>query len=238
MVYFVNQANTETGRVFGFDSESQINSKSVVLPNGPYKVYAYGWDSGSPFQGNVRCGYGDGGSDVNLSGAAKTVTLTFNKANCSFGSGSAFGIALESNDPTNDNFDTMSVQLCTGAAYPSCSSSSSGTWYVKTELLGGIKPPDGTFVEGSGFNITSGCSSGGSPSNIATNFRMPIGGNFFSPPMRIKIYDNAGCTGTASGTYQFAGGIKQYQSVSSGSSYYLTLASSSTYYNLQLNQYF
>lgn len=240
MIYFVDQSNADKGKVFGFASEDLVNSKSVLLPNSQYKVYAYGWAGASVLEGQVRCGYGDGGATITLSGASTTISITLNATNCDFGNSSAFGPANGANAASGTNFKVLKTQFCTGAAYPSCSAATGSDFYLRVELLAGSKDGQSSFSEVPDFNLNSACSTAtGTSSYLLSNFVIPVGNSgYFSPPLRLKFYGDSGCT-AISGTYQFSNGLHSLQSVSSGASYYLDMISaSSTYYLLQLNKYF
>lgn len=236
MIYFISTASSDVGHGFGFTTKEIASNASVVLPNGQYMVYAYGWDGPSGFSGQSRCGKGAGGSVITLSGASTTITLNLDPNNCGFNTANDFGVAYQGTTSSND-FDAMDIAFCAGATYPSCTSSSSGTWYMKAELLGGIKQGAGSFTEVSP-NTLSVCSTASGSGSIVSGLKLPIGGNAFSPPLRLSFFNNASCTGTASGTYLFADGIKQYLSVASGASYYVDIASSSNTYTLKVNRYF
>ncbi len=239
MIYFVDQINADKGKVFGFASEDLVNSKSVLLPNSQYKVYAYGWAGSGGIEGQVRCGYGDGGATITLSGASTTISITLNASNCDFGNSSAFGPANGANAASGTNFKVLKTQFCTGAAYPSCTPASTGIFYLRAELLAGSKEGSG-LVESSDFNLSSACSTASSTASyLLSNFVIPIGNaGYFSPPLRLRFYSDSSCS-TVSGTYQFSDGLRSLQYAASGASYYLDMVSTaSTYYLLLLNQYF
>lgn len=241
MIYFMDASNHDAGKAFGFSSEDLVNSKSVLLANGQYKVYAYGWSGSNKLEGQVRCGYGDGGNVITLSGAATTVSISLNQGNCAFGSASPFGTASGGNASSATNFKLLTTRFCSGEAYPNCSDSSSGTFWMKAELLAGYGSGGvNDFTETPEFNVASGCSSASSSNAfLSSSFVIPLGGsNYFSPPVRLSFYPDSSCT-SASGTYLFNDGLSKFLSVSSGSSYYLDMVSSSnSYFILQLNRYF
>lgn len=238
MIFFVNETNAQVGRAFGFPDADTASTKSVVVPNGPYRVYAYAWDGASPFQGQVRCGRGDLGAVVFLTGAPATVTIDMSMPTCNFDNEGDFGLANQGLYPTPNNFDTMSLALCDGSAYPSCTAATAGTWYVKVEAMGGAKPSPGSFFEMPEFTLTSGCSAASGTSSIATVFRFPLGGTHFSPPARVRVFDNATCSGTASGTYTYPNGLKELRSQVSGANSYLDVPSASNIFYLKVNKYF
>lgn len=235
MLYFIDQGDTKKGRAFGFASEDELKNSSVLLPNGTYRVYAYGWDGGQKLAGYSRCALGDGGSDVVLSGAARTVTLTLDMASCQFGSDTEFSMANGA-DSTAGNFDLFNLTLCDGSAY-SCSGATVGSWYLRAELLGGIKPSDGLFDENATYSIQSDCSSASSSGTINSNVRLPVGGSQFSPPLRIKVFSDSSCT-TASATFSFLDGIKQYLNAASTSTYILDMPATNSYYTLRVPKTF
>lgn len=240
MIYFKENTN-DSGKVFGFSNEDLVNSKSVLLPNGVYKVYAFGWSGSNPLEGQVRCGYGDGGSDLTLSGASRTVNITLNQSNCAFGSAGPFGVANGGNAASATNFKVLKTQFCTGAAYPSCTAASADGYYLKAELLAGYGANGAnSFVEAPDFNITSACSTSSSTSSfLLSSFVIPMSpSGYISPPVRLRFYSDSTCS-TLAGTYQFNDGFEKFLSVSSGASYFVDMISaSSSYYLLQLNKYF
>lgn len=237
MVYFINENNTTSGRAFGFSSDSAVSGRVVTLPNGSYRVYAYGWDGGQPLQGQTRCGRGDQGAVINLSGVTTTVSLDMSMANCLFGTENDFGLQYQANDPSPlDNFDEMSVQLCTGDPFSSCNVATSGSYYMKLEMLGGSKFGDGAFSEDSSYTLSSGCAASGT-GTIVTAYRPPVGTTRFSPPMRLSFYPDATCS-SASGTYTYLDGIKQYRTGASGTNQYLDLQSSSSSFYFRVLQNF
>lgn len=236
MVYFLDVGDMDRGRIFGVAHEDLILQKSFLIPNGQYKVYAYGWAGTNPLEGQVKCGWGDNGQIIALTGATTTVNLLLSASNCSFGGNSDFGVPNAADDPSNTNFDVMSVQLCDGSGYP-CTVSTTGTWYVKAEMMAGVAVPPNQVQLQPEFALSSGCSSGGT-GTISTPFRIPVGGTGFTPPIRLHVYGNSACSGAASGTYDFMDGIKKFQSVSTGSSYHLEIPATSTYFYLRVNKYF
>ena len=82
LVYFEDKSDSNKFFIFKLNNDSE--TRSVTVPNGVYKVYAVGFSGSNNLEGNGYCSLGDGGADVSLSGAAKTVTLTFSQSNCSF----------------------------------------------------------------------------------------------------------------------------------------------------------
>lgn len=236
MIYFIDQVDSSRGFSFGFSSNESVNTKPVLLPNGQYRVYAYGWDGASTLAGQTRCGKGSNGDLITLAGSSTTISLNLDPGNCQFGTANDFGV-LYQGAVSDTNYDVMDVAFCTGAAYPSCSAASGGTFYVMAELLGGKKNATNSQTEFTDFTISA-CSAVSGTSSVATGIRLPIGGSSFSPPVRIKVFTNSVCSGTASGTYSFPDGIKGYLSVSSGSSYYVDVPVSSNSFILKLNKYF
>jgi hypothetical protein len=237
MIYFIDQNDTNKGRAFGFNSESAVLGKSVLIPNGSYRVYAYGFAGANMLEGQVKCGRGDGGQLITLGGSAKTVTIDLSASACGFGTNNEFGTANASDDPSFNNFDTMKVVLCSGPANV-CTTTTDGTWYVKAEILAGARSAPGNFTETALDTLSSGCNTSTGSNYLVTNFRVPVGGSVFSPPIRVRIFPDNTCSGTASGTYQFPDGIKKYIGAATGSSYYVEQPATSSYYHLYLNRYF
>lgn len=236
MIYFVEEGNPHQGRSFGFTSSEAASGASVMLPNGQYRVYAYGWDGASIFTGQARCGRGDNGALITLGGSSTTVTLNMDPAHCQFGTSNAFG-AADHAISGNTNFDTMNLEFCTGSPYPSCTVNATGTYYMKAELIGGARGPVGVFSEVP-VHTLSACSATSGSGTFSTSLRLPIGGSVFSPPMKLSFYTASQCTGTASGTYLFMDGIKQYFGASTGTSYVVDVATSSSTFSFRINKYF
>ncbi len=235
MVYFIDNGNPNLGHAFAFASESDANSRSVVVPNGNYKVYTLGFLGTPNIENQGYCGFGDGGAVVNLSGSAKSVSIAMSTGNCNFGNAAApFTTALGSDYSDNDKIELF---LCSDNAYPGCTAATGNTYYVKMSLLGGIKHSSGAFTPNA-QSLYSSCSSSITGS-LLTNFRVPIGGTLFSPPVGLQFYSDSLCnTAVPGGTFTFVEGLKYYSSVASGASIYLNSATSVNYTTLKIYKSF
>jgi len=235
-IYFISTVDASHGRAFAFSNKEAINTKSVVLPNGQYKVFAYGWDGPTyPFDGNSRCGKGDNGAIITLSGASTTVAINLDPGNCQFGTTNEFAFAEHANAGST-NFDTLSFMLCGGVASPGCTSASGTSWYLKAELLGGAKE-GGSFTESPAFSLST-CTTASSSAYITTSFKIPVGGTLFSPPVRFSVYTTPGCTGAATGIYSFPRGLAEFMNAASGSSYFLVAPASASFFELRVSSFF
>lgn len=238
MVYFLKTHNPDDGYAYGFQSEDSAHTKQVLLPNGSYKVYAFGFTGANIGEGQSRCGFGDGGAVINLSGVSRTVTISMDTSNCNFGAAGPFSSAAGSDTPPY--FDALNVTLCSNNPYPGCSAVTSGTYYVKFHLLGGQRPTNGSFIQNSSDTISSACSSVLSGGQVTTNTRIPIGGSVLSPPFSLTFYSDAGCTSpvTGSSTFTFPDGMSHYQNVASSSSIWVDVPATSTITYIKLLQTF
>ncbi len=231
MVYVVNQTGGAYSVFLGYANED-LDSATIAIPNGTYKIYAIGYAGSSIGGGQVRCGYGNGGSLVTFNGTAQTVPVNLNQATCSFGSNSDFAWAANANQPSNTNFDSWTINLCSGSAYPSCTAASASSHGVKVTLMAGSGVPSGLGSENTSQSLVSVCRPEASASfSFSSSFlNAPIAPGF-PMPLKIEFYADSSCASTVSRTFSFTNGLRDYLSVSSGSSVYVySPASSSTTY--------
>lgn len=228
MVIFGRSGSGNGGNAFGFSSAELANGRSVVVPNGSYKVYAYGADSGGILQGQAKCGLGNGGADVNLSGGSTTVSISLSAANCAFGTTSVFSDADYANIG-GTNFDTLNFEFCSTVAYPGCDTVSASTYRVKFRLAGGYSPGSSSFYPSEADSITSACSPAPSSGTITSSFLAFVGADAVSPPAELLIYNDSTCSNGIVGRLALNDGLRHYRSVATGSTVYLySPASSST----------
>ncbi len=82
MVYAIDATGGAEDHGLAFSSEQLVNSSaSLTLPNRPYRFYAFGY-TGADLTGEVKCGFGNGGADVNLDGREITIQFNLSVANC------------------------------------------------------------------------------------------------------------------------------------------------------------
>lgn len=214
MIYFASPAANGGGKAFGFPTAEAVNDKSVIVPNGSYHVYALGIEGGAPLSGQAKCGYGNGGAPVNLSGGATTIFITINTASCAFGTDTPFSTAAGA-DGSSD-FDNLTFGLCSGPAV-GCSPAS-GSYRLKYRLAGGQSFGNGGFIPSDADSLTSGCSNAIASGTITSSFKAFIGNAHFSPPVELQIYSDSTCTsGARVGTVTLYDGLHHYLNVASSS---------------------
>ncbi len=233
MVWFV-EANNPTngyGRSFGFPTEDLANGAVVTMPNGAYKVYAVGWQGGSPLSGQARCGVGNSGGILELRGSPSSVGITLNMGNCNFGGSGPFGHPNAA-DSGVTNFDFWTINLCTGNPYSACTPSTPTNGGFRLRVLGGEKFGAGTFAKVGMDTLSSNCHSFSS-GTISLSANPVVGYIGLSVPLEIAVYSDSSCS-TAPVERSFPGGLASY--INSGSSATnapyvdMTAASSSTTY--------
>ncbi len=220
MIYFISTGDPNYGRVFGFPSKGDVVSKSVVVPNGSYRVFFLGTTGANKIEGQAKCGRGNGGNPVLLNGGSTTIGVDMTASACGFGTANEFGLVNSANSG-NSNFDTMSFTFCTGTAYPSCNAATGANYRLKLRMLGGTKPGSGSFSANPAESLTSDCSPAMGSGTINSSFIGFTGGNLFSPPMEVLIYNDATCSAGVVGTVNLFDGLKSYLSVASGSNVFV-----------------
>jgi hypothetical protein len=220
MIYFINANDAEMGKAFGFTSQGDIIGKSVIVPNGNYRVFALGTTGANVLEGQAKCAKANNGNPVGLVGGTASIALNMTNAGCSFGNDTEFS-TINSGNIGNTNFDTLTLGFCTGEAYPSCNLATGSSYRVRLKLLAGTKSGVGDFSVTPSDTLTSGCSPVTSGGGIASTYTAFIGGTLFSPPMEILVFSDSTCSSAPVGSVNLKDGIKKYLSVSSGSSVYL-----------------
>ncbi len=232
MVYFVSTADTDSGRAFGFPDKSAALAKSAVVPNGSYRVYFLGTTGTNKFEGQAKCGRGNGGNPISLSGGIVNVNVDLTATNCGFGTDNEFG-KINSANSANSNFDTIDFAFCTGSAYPTCNPATLANYRLRLNMLGGVKPGSGSFLPISGESIQSNCTGPTTSGSITSSLIAFTGGTIFSPPMEILIYSDANCSGGVVGKIDLQNGLKGYYNVASGSNVFVDSPSTSNVTSLK-----
>lgn len=228
MVIFARDGAEDGGSAFGFTSTELAMGRTVVVPNGSYKVYAFGAEHATNLlEGQAKCGLGNGGSVVSLSGGATTVSITMSAANCAFGTNSVFADPDYVNSG-NTNFDTLNLDFCSTQAYPSCDTNASATYSVRFRLSGGHAPAKDVFYPSEADSITSGCSGPAAAGVKSTNFLAFVGSNEISPPAELLIYNDSTCSGAIVGRVPLNDGLRHYRNGVTGSTIYLDSAPSAS----------
>lgn len=243
MVYFARNGGGNGGMAFAFPNELAGGGTPVAVPNGSYKVYALVWDGGGSAlkaEGVSRCATGNAGADINLTGTSVTVSLNFSQGQCSFGDNGYFSSAMAAD--AGSNFDTITVQLCTGQPSAACNPVTSPTYFIKATILAGEKPGgSSTLIRAPNQPVQTSCV-GMSGGTASTNWRIPVGpssGQGVGPPTQISFYGSGDstCSGPVLGGYELDGFDKYYNAASS-SNVYLDSPSTSSYTYLKLFKYF
>lgn len=102
---------------FKIATDAEMTGKQVVLPNGLYSFYAFGYDNSSfPFTANAKCAVQGHTSPIPLSGGAKAISLDLTDSQCGLGAfapGSQYSAGTGANP---SNFASVSFVHCgTGA---------------------------------------------------------------------------------------------------------------------------
>jgi hypothetical protein len=230
MIYLVRQGGEKMGGVaVGASNSDLMQGKSVLVPNGDYKVYAIGSDgtSGQLLVGLAKCGYGNSGALLHFTGGSATVAIQMSAANCAFGTNSYFGDANQTNLPGN-SFDVLQFQACGTAAYLTCDDNTGATFRVKFRLLAGEKPAgDAPMIEAPQGSLTSGCSSASSGGIVTSDFLAFVGSEEFSPPAEALIYADGTCSGAIQARLRFEDGMRDYMNVANGALIYVDQPASS-----------
>lgn len=215
MVIF-SRSPGDGGSAFGFTSAELAGGRTVVVPNGSYKVMAYGSEEGSGkiLQGQAKCGLGNGGALVNLSGGGATVSIQMSAANCAFGTNSVFS---DEEYTFGGNLDTLSIQFCNTQVHPGCDNNTGATYRVRFRLVGGHAPSKGTFLPSESDSLTSGCSSAPTSGIIGSSFLAFVGSETLSPPAELLIYSDSTCSGAIVGRIPMNDGLRDYRNSATGS---------------------
>jgi hypothetical protein len=216
MVIFARSSD-DGGSAFGFSSAELAGGRTVVVPNGSYKVLAYGAEEGTGkiLQGQAKCGLGNGGALVNLSGGGTTVSIQMSAANCGFGTNSVF--SDEEYTFGGSNLDTLSIQFCSTQVHPGCDNNVGATYRVKFRLSGGQAPAKHTFIPSEADSLTSGCSSAPTSGIISSSFLAFVGSETLSPPAELLIYNDGTCSGPIVGRIPMNDGLRDYRNSATGS---------------------
>lgn len=217
MMVIFSRTSDEGGSAFGFTSAELASGRTVVVPNGSYKVMAYGSEEGTGkiLQGQAKCGLGNGGAVVNLSGGGTTVSIQMSATNCGFGTNSVF--SDEEYTTGGSNLDTLSIQFCSTQVHPSCDNNTGATYRVKFRLAGGQAPSKSTFYVSEADSLTSGCSPNPVSGIISSSFLAFVGSETLSPPAELLIYNDGTCSGPIVGRIPMNDGLRHYRNSATGS---------------------
>lgn len=212
MIYMLGINGNPYSTTLALNDENDSNT-SLSLPNGTYSVYAFGWAGPNTAEGNPRCGFGDNGNPIVLSGGAKTISLELTAANCAYNADSAFSEAQFSD--ASLGFRYLYTKICTGGvAYTTsnCNSPSpayNGGNYAKYSLVGYQKIGDDyTLLPGRGIDgIDCILISTGAAASVK---RIPAGTSIAGYPrfifLQVTIHSDASCNSAPIRTYQLKEG--------------------------------
>lgn len=142
IVYAVNFADSEIRKAVKIPGSTTGGSGSVsmVLPNGPYRFVAVGYDaSGSTaLEGVMACGFGAGGATVNLDGTSRTIPIGMSVSTCLdtlFGGPQDFRI---SNTLANQGAP-IAISSCNSTGFAAASGSNDCTGGNAGAFLGSVR---------------------------------------------------------------------------------------------------
>lgn len=225
MIYFGREGDNQGGFARGFTSSELAQGKSIQLPNGNYKVWAFGSEEGTSkiLQGQAKCGIGNGGAVFVLTGGSRTLDINVSAANCAFGTNSPFGDVNTANSG-NTNFDTMNFQACSTTAYTTCDTNTGANFRVRLRLLAGEKPPNSApFVVNAQESLVTSCSSASASGIITSSYLAMSGGEELSPPIELQVYTDPTCSGAIAAKFVFEDGLRHYRlaNVSEGALFFM-----------------
>lgn len=185
-----------------FHLADEFASASFFVPNGSYRVGAFGWSAGD-FGGTARCGFGNGGGDIALKGGTQDIQINLSAANC--GSTEALSPAAHL---SSSQFLPLKFTSCRDFTNVSAGNSTCTTGLIQSVriVLPIFKLGDGTL---SLINETppsiSTCQTLSSGS-VATSAMIPVGGNANALlPVVVLAYSGSSCGATnLIGSYTFS----------------------------------
>lgn len=205
MVYALNTSNGRMGAKYAPNiGQFLLNNQEVFLPNGDYRFFSIGYDSGTTgpaIAGDFFCGDGNNGELIQLNGGTKTVNIVLHNT-----AASNSGVCQEAfAAPSHRNgnlLKNLRVQLCTGAVQPGCSGA-----YPTNSFRIVIGEYDGLF-NGPLFNYNNSIKSChpkivAGAKDIADHFPMRLPFRF-----RLESFNNVDCTGIPSRSVLFEHGIE------------------------------
>ena len=224
MIYAMGTAANSFATNFFLSDELTRPPNPFQLPNGNYKFYAFGF--GNLSLGSVKCGLGEGGGDIALTGGSKTINITLSTAGCSAGSPSPFAAAASFDGGQlkplqvyscfpNANFDTQHPDYgCSGNG--NSDNGSINVESVQFFLSVFIRDPDGSLrMTPPDITRSAFCMNVDSSSGADTGFRFPTGTNASVLPIPgfLKAFDADSCGGNLIGGYEFKSGLLDGQSL-------------------------
>ena len=179
--------NTQTGQVHSAGGSS-LNAfeDTMILPNGPYKFFALGYDTGSqPIQSTFYCGVANNNQNVQLSGGTTTITMTLGAASAGpcpdvFGTNASF---LDGGPPIT--LKLFQIKTCSADFNVSTTSSNctshSPSYYLQVSLLKTIPgQPAEPLLKGC-FNANA----------VISSLKLPITATF---KILIRKFTSSDCT--------------------------------------------
>jgi hypothetical protein len=203
--------------VTNFPLADEFDTREYVLPNGTYRVFAFGFTTTElGYNGVVKCGLGNLGSDVSLTGNTQTISINLSNTNCSndrFSSGGGSSYY----DSFNNQPYKLKVFTCNSQGVGTnldCQNQTSpgAISYFKIEIPIFI-------VDDGGFRLIGAASSRcytGNTQGVSTELPLPVG-NFgqsdYGLPVAIRGFTASDCKSGFVGSYRFYQGIANVSQV-------------------------
>ncbi len=198
MIYLVRTDGTYSRSLHLIDEQQ---SRSVVVPNGAYRIYAVGWQGSNPLSGTSSCATANGGAPLLLTGNAITVALNLTTLNCGYATTTAFADAAHA---TSD-MRMQELYFCTNSSPASggCTSASSYSGGVRMILYEYERHGFQWNID-RGNSIASSCYAAASGTIVAPGPRIPSGHMLAAG---LEAHSDASCN-TLVRTYQFYEGFR------------------------------
>lgn len=206
LVYALNTSSGKMGAKYAPNIDQfLLNNQEVFLPNGDYRFFSIGYDSGTTdpaISSDFFCGDGNNGELVRLSGGAKSVNITLNNTASSSSAVCSNAFA----DPSHRNgtaIKDLKVRLCAiGSVAPGCTVPNPSSVRI---VIGGYD----SIFNGPFFDFTNSIKSchsfnSNAPLVLNDNFPMRI-------PFRFKLESFNGvtdCSGSPVRSILFGAGIE------------------------------
>lgn len=200
---------------------SKFDGASITVPNGPYKVFAIGWDGDnggactapspcSPVQGQTRCSEPEV-APIQFSGGSTTVNLELSSVHCDQATDTVYSPGQTT--PGISELKPLNIKICGAAStLPTCNTPGS-SWDVSMELV--VYQKTGTALSViEPLTKQIGCAASVNNAGFATakNFA-PGSASFAEHPFayRFRVYPSgSSCSGTLQAEFLFGEGLANY----------------------------
>jgi|GEM_PF-3944839 len=181
--------------------------RTFLVPNGTYRIFAFSYTTpGFGDGGLMKCGKGDSGADILLTGGTRTVQIELRDTTCTDFLSSSYSSAAEPKP--------LRLMTCAPTAFPSpggpsaCSSTGQGSAGSARVIIPNFFRANGNVTLNTPRMGDAGCmpfTSG----TVLTNYKIPVGLPTQSPvfPVLIETFAGASCAGSPLGRYVFEKGI-------------------------------